>query len=58
MITSGGELLTQAVQRRAERAFSCPVNRSYAASEAMPLALPCRYGQLHLNSALFPGRPG
>jgi phenylacetate-CoA ligase len=53
MITSGGELLTRAVQRRAERAFSCPVNQSYAASEAMPLALPCRYGQLHLNSDWF-----
>jgi phenylacetate-coenzyme A ligase PaaK-like adenylate-forming protein len=53
VITSGGELLLPAVQRRAERAFGCLVNQSYAASEAMPLALPCRYGRLHLNSDWF-----
>jgi hypothetical protein len=29
------------------------VNQSYAASEAMPLALPCRYGWLRLNSDWF-----
>jgi hypothetical protein len=50
VITSGGELLSPAVQRRAEVAFGCLVNQSYAASEAMPLGLPCRYGRLHLNS--------
>jgi phenylacetate-coenzyme A ligase PaaK-like adenylate-forming protein len=33
------------------------VNQSYAASEAMPLALPCRYRQLHLNSARFVVEP-
>lgn len=53
VITSGGELLSPAVQRRAEQAFGCLVNQSYAASEAMPLALPCRYGRLHLNSDWF-----
>ncbi len=53
MITSGGELLAPAVRRRAEAVFGCPVNESYAASEAMPLALPCRYDQLHLNSDWF-----
>lgn len=53
VITSGGELLSPAVQRRAEEAFGCLVNQSYAASEAMPLALPCRYGRLHLNSDWF-----
>jgi phenylacetate-coenzyme A ligase PaaK-like adenylate-forming protein len=53
MITTGGELLLPAVQRRAEEAFGCLVNQSYAASEAMPLALPCRYGRLHLNSDWF-----
>jgi phenylacetate-coenzyme A ligase PaaK-like adenylate-forming protein len=53
VITSGGELLTRAVQRRAEEAFGCLVNQSYAASETMPLALPCRYGRLHLNSDWF-----
>jgi phenylacetate-coenzyme A ligase PaaK-like adenylate-forming protein len=41
------------VQRRAGQAFGCLVNQSYAASEAMPLALPCRYGRLHLNSGWF-----
>jgi phenylacetate-CoA ligase len=50
VITSGGELLTPAVQRRAEEAFGCLVNQTYGASEAIPLALPCRYGRLHLNS--------
>ena len=29
------------------------MNQSYAASEAMPLALPCRYDRLHLNSDWF-----
>ena len=57
MITSGGELLTPAVQRRAEQAFGCLVNQSYAASEAMPLALPCQYGRLHLNSDWFVVEP-
>ena len=53
VIASGGELLTPVVQRRAEKAFGCLVNQSYAASEAMPLALPCQYGRLHLNSDWF-----
>jgi phenylacetate-coenzyme A ligase PaaK-like adenylate-forming protein len=53
VITSGGELLSPAVRRQAEEAFGCLVNQSYAASEAMPLALPCRYGRLHLNSDWF-----
>ena len=52
-----GELLSPAVQRRAEQAFGCLVNQSYAASEAMPLALPCRYGLLHLNSDWFVVEP-
>ena len=38
------------MQRRAEEAFGRLVNQSYAASEAMPLGLPCQYGRLHLNS--------
>jgi phenylacetate-coenzyme A ligase PaaK-like adenylate-forming protein len=50
VISSGGELLLPAVRRRAQAAFGCPVAESYAASEAMPLALPCRQGRLHLNS--------
>jgi phenylacetate-CoA ligase len=57
VITSGGELLTPAVQRRAEEAFGSLVNQSYAASEAMPLALPCKYGRLHLNSDWFVVEP-
>jgi phenylacetate-coenzyme A ligase PaaK-like adenylate-forming protein len=57
VITSGGELLTPVVQRRTEEAFGCLVNQSYAASEAMPLALPCRYGRLHLNSDWFLAEP-
>ena len=57
VITSGGELLTPATQRRAETAFDCLVTQSYAASEAMPLALPCRRGRLHLNSDWFVTEP-
>jgi putative adenylate-forming enzyme len=57
VISSGGELLTPAAQRRAEAAFGCLVTQSYAASEAMPLALPCRRGRLHLNSDWFLTEP-
>jgi phenylacetate-coenzyme A ligase PaaK-like adenylate-forming protein len=57
VISSGGELLTPGAQRRAEAAFGCPVTQSYAASEAMPLALPCRRGRLHLNSDWFLTEP-
>lgn len=57
VITSGGELLTPATQRRAEAAFGCLVTQSYAASEAMPLALPCRQGRLHINSDWFLTEP-
>ena len=57
VITSGGELLTPAVQRRAEEAFGCLVNQTYGASEAIPLALPCRHGRLHLNSDWFVVEP-
>jgi phenylacetate-coenzyme A ligase PaaK-like adenylate-forming protein len=57
VITSGGELLTPAVQHRAEKAFGCLVNQTYGASEAIPLALPCRYGRLHLNSDWFVVEP-
>ena len=57
VITSGGELLTPATQHRAEIAFPCLVTQAYAASEAMPLALPCRQGRLHLNSDWFVTEP-
>jgi phenylacetate-coenzyme A ligase PaaK-like adenylate-forming protein len=57
VITSGGELLTPATQHRAETAFGCLVTQSYAASEAMPLALPCRQDRLHLNSDWFLAEP-
>ena len=33
------------------------MNQTYGASEAMPLALPCRYGRLHLNSDWFVVEP-
>jgi phenylacetate-CoA ligase len=49
--------LTPATQHRAETAFHCLVTQSYAASEAMPLALQCRRGQLHLNSDWFVTEP-
>jgi hypothetical protein len=42
VISSGGELLTPAAQRRIEAAFGCLVTQSCAVSEAMPLALQCR----------------
>ena len=57
VITSGGELLTPAAQHRAEKTFGCLVTQAYAASEAMPLALPCRQGRLHLNSDWFLTEP-
>jgi phenylacetate-coenzyme A ligase PaaK-like adenylate-forming protein len=57
VISSGGELLTPAAQRRAQTAFGCWVTQSYAASEAMPLALPCRRGRMHLNSDWFLAEP-
>jgi phenylacetate-coenzyme A ligase PaaK-like adenylate-forming protein len=57
VISSGGVLLAPAVRRRAEVVFGCLVNESYAASEAMPLALPCRFGRLHLNSDWFVVEP-
>lgn len=57
VITSGGELLTPAMQRRAEAAFDCLVTQAYAASEALPLAMPCRQGRLHLNSDWFLTEP-
>jgi phenylacetate-coenzyme A ligase PaaK-like adenylate-forming protein len=53
VISSGGELLTPAAQYRAEAAFHCLVTQSYAASEAAPLAMPCRQDRLHLNSDWF-----
>ncbi|GAA4288718.1 phenylacetate--CoA ligase family protein [Georgenia daeguensis] len=53
VVTTGGELLLPAVRRRAEAVFGCVVTEAYAASEAMPLALPCRLGSLHVNSDWF-----
>jgi phenylacetate-CoA ligase len=53
MIASGGELLLPAVRRRIETAFGCPVVDSYSASEALPLALPCRRGRQHVNADWF-----
>ena len=47
VITSGGELLTPATL----------VIQANAASEAMPLELPCRQGWLHLNSDWFLTEP-
>lgn len=53
VITSGGELLLPVVRRRAEAAFGGIVLETYSASEATPLALPCRRGRLHVNSDWF-----
>ena len=53
VIGSGGELLSPAVRRQVESAFGCPVAETYSASEATPLALPCRHGRLHVNSDWF-----
>lgn len=53
VVATGGELLLPAVQKRAEAVFDCVVTQAYAASEAMPLALPCRHGTLHVNSDWF-----
>lgn len=53
MITSGGEWLAPAARKRIETAFGCTILDSYAASEAIPIALPCRYGGLHVNSDWF-----
>lgn len=53
MITSGGEWLAPAARTRIQHAFTCPILDSYAASEALPIALPCRAGRLHVNSDWF-----
>jgi phenylacetate-CoA ligase len=53
VITSGGELLLPVVRHRAEVAFGAVVFETYSASEASPLALPCRHGRLHVNSDWF-----
>ena len=50
IVTTGGGLLLPAVRHRAEAAFHCPVLETYSASEATPLALPCRHGRLHVNT--------
>lgn len=47
VITSGVSCCHRRVQRRAEEAFGCLVNQSYAASESGPWALPYQYGRLH-----------
>ncbi|MCX2930965.1 phenylacetate--CoA ligase family protein [Mycobacterium sp. CVI_P3] len=50
VISSGGELLLPAVRQRAQEVFGCTVTETYNASEATPLSLPCRLGNLHLNT--------
>jgi phenylacetate-coenzyme A ligase PaaK-like adenylate-forming protein len=57
VISSGGELLLPTTRSRAEAAFGCPVAETYSASEATPLALPCRRGRLHVNSDWFVVEP-
>jgi phenylacetate-coenzyme A ligase PaaK-like adenylate-forming protein len=53
LLASGGEQLLPAVRRRVEEVFGCPLMELYSASEATPLALPCRYGAQHLNADWF-----
>jgi phenylacetate-coenzyme A ligase PaaK-like adenylate-forming protein len=53
VLTAAGETLTSAVRARIERAFDCRVVDVYGASEAAPLALPCRRGRLHTNADWF-----
>lgn len=53
VISSGGEPLLPGARRRAERIFGAVVVQTYNASEATPLSLPCRLGQLHVNSDWF-----
>ncbi len=53
VISSGGEPLLPNARRRAERVFGAVVVQTYNASEVTPLSLPCRKGQLHLNSDWF-----
>lgn len=50
VISSGGELLLPSVRQRAREVFGCTVTETYNASEATPLSLPCRVGNLHLNT--------
>src|SRR4051794_36496905 len=45
VVTMAGETLTPAVRSRLEHAFACRIMESYSASEATPLALPCRHGR-------------
>jgi phenylacetate-coenzyme A ligase PaaK-like adenylate-forming protein len=53
LVACGGEQLLPAVRRRIEEVFGCPLLELYSASEASPLALPCRYGEQHVNADWF-----
>ena len=53
VIASGGERLLPAARRRAEAVFGARVVEAYGASEALPIAQPCRRGRLHVNSDWF-----
>jgi phenylacetate-coenzyme A ligase PaaK-like adenylate-forming protein len=53
VVSSAGETLTPTMRARVEQAWDCRVFESYGASEATPLALPCRHGRMHVNADWF-----
>lgn len=50
LVFSGGEPLLPGTRQRVEAAFGAPLTDTYSASEALPLALPCRRGRQHVNA--------
>ncbi len=47
---SGGEGLSLPAQRRIERAFGCPLQNEYGASECLTIGHGCREGLLHIDA--------
>ena len=47
---SGGEGLSLRARREIERAFGCPLQNEYGASECLTIAHACREGWLHVNA--------
>jgi len=49
-IWTGGEVLTKSMRSIIEKAFGAKVRNSYGASEFLPIARECKFGNLHVNS--------
>lgn len=49
-IWTGGEVLSEPMRLRVQRAFGCRVRSAYGASEFLPIAWECPHRTLHVNS--------